>query len=168
MQRKNRSKGRVLGAQCLRAELQVLAQKGYLGQNRLCHLPQRAAELSWRTREEGTRRTIFCRPWGAQVSCRNHLKLLFFFFLGCLKRRQSVFEGHRRNRRKHWNKPSPNHDRLISSLGSVPPRKRTTAPTCLRTNISGQLQIQTWAFLQRCTLLLYQPFFLGETQFPQT
>lgn len=57
---------------------------------------------------------------------------------------------------------------MISSLGSVPLRKRVTAPTCLRTNISGQLQTQTWALLQRCTLLLYHTSFLGETQFLQT
>lgn len=103
MQKKHRSKGRILGAQGLWAKLQVLAQNGYLGQIRLCHLPQRAAELTWRTREEETRRTFFCRPQGAHISCRKHLKLILF--LGCLKRRQSVFEGHRRNRRKHWNKP---------------------------------------------------------------
>lgn len=77
MQRKHRSKGRVLGTQGLWAELQVLAQSSYLGQIRLCHLSRRTAELSWRTRwGEETRRTLFCRPWGAHVSCRKHLKLI--------------------------------------------------------------------------------------------
>lgn len=79
MQRKHKFKGRVLGAQGLQAELQVLAQSSYLGQIRLFHLPQRAAELSWRTREEKTRRTFFCRPQGAHVSCRNHWKLIYFW-----------------------------------------------------------------------------------------
>lgn len=79
MQKKHRSKGRVLRAQSLQAQFQVLAQSSYLGQIRLCHLPQRAAELSWRTREEETRMNFFCRPQGAHISCRNHLKLFFFF-----------------------------------------------------------------------------------------
>lgn len=149
MQRKHRSKGRVLRAQSLQAQFQVLAWSSYLGQIRLCHLPQRAAELSWRTREEETRKTFFFRPQGAHISCRNHLKLFFFF--RCLKRR--IFEE------QNFRGPQENQEKLLKeapwsytpqkqlikgmkhSLESVPPRNRMTAPTCLRTNVSGQLQI---------------------------
>lgn len=98
-QRKHRSKGRVLGTQGLWAELQVLAQSSYLGQIRLCHLSRRAAELSWRTRRgEETRRTLFCRPRGARVSCRKHLKLILL-----MSERETVSLGVT-GRRKHWNK----------------------------------------------------------------
>jgi len=110
------------------------------------------------------------RPWGPH---RNRLKLILF--VGCLKRRQSL-SGSQEEQEKaleqacwSYTPEKQLNEGMMSALGSVAPRKSTTARTCVRTNISGQPQIQSWALMQRCTLLLlYHPSFSGETQFLRT